>query len=60
MKHSIASPSSVGWVMYQKCTNGLPLYDYWYRLILNRDVLMADETRVQVLKEDGRNAETGS
>ena len=25
MKHSIASPSSVVWVMYQKFANGLPL-----------------------------------
>lgn len=94
MKHSIASPSSVAWVMYQKYANGLPLYrqekdwkmygielsratmanwviysatnylkplyDYCHRLLLKRDVLMADETRVQVLKEDGRNAETDS
>ncbi len=26
MKHSLASPSSVAWVMYQKYANGLPLY----------------------------------
>ena len=26
MKHSIASPSSVAWAMYQKYANGMPLY----------------------------------
>lgn len=26
MKHSLASPSSVAWAMYQKYANGLPLY----------------------------------
>ncbi|WP_312370349.1 IS66 family transposase [Lachnoclostridium sp.] len=26
MKHSLASPSSVAWVMYQKYANGSPLY----------------------------------
>lgn len=94
MKHSLASPSSVAWVMYQKYANGLPLYrqekdwkmygielsratmanwviytafhymkplyDYFHRLLLKREVIMADETRVQVLKEDGRNPETDS
>ena len=94
MKHSIASPSSVAWVMYQKYANGLPLYrqekdwkmygielsratmanwviysashylkplyDYFHRMLLKREFLMADETRVQVLKEDGRSAETDS
>lgn len=94
MKHSLASPSSVAWVMYQKYANGLPLYrqekDWkqigmglsratmanWviycaehylhpvyaccHRLLLEREFLMADETRVQVLKEPGRKAETDS
>lgn len=94
MKHSLASPSSVAWVMYQKYANGLPLYrqekdwkqygislsratmanwviycalhylkplyTYLSKVLLTREVLMADETRVQVLKEDGRAAETDS
>lgn len=94
MKHSIASPSSVAWVMYQKYANGLPLYrqekdwkqygielsratmanwviycaknylkplyDYCHKRLLEREFLMADETRVQVLKENGRAAETDS
>ncbi len=94
MKHSLASPSSVAWVMYQKYANGLPLYrqekdwkqyglvlsratmanwviycaehylkpvyEYCHRLLLEREFAMADETRVQVLKEPGRKAETDS
>ena len=94
MKHSLASPSSVAWVMYQKYANGLPLYrqekdwkqygialsratmanwviycalhylkpiyDYCHHEILKRGFLMADETRVQVLKEKDRRAETDS
>lgn len=94
MKHSLASPSSVAWVMYQKYANGLPLYrqekdwaeygirlnrsamanwvircasehfkpvyDLCHKKLLQRCFLMADETRVQVLKEDGRAAETDS
>lgn len=94
MKHSLASPSSVAWVMYQKYANGLPLYrqekdwkqyginlsratmanwviftalnyfkplyDYCHRQLIQREFLMADETRVQVLKEDNRAAETDS
>lgn len=94
MKHSVASPSSVAWVMYQKYANGLPLYrqekdwkqygielsrttmanwviycalnyfkplyDYCHRQLIQRQFLMADETRVQVLKEDNRAAETDS
>ena len=37
-----------------------PLYDYLHRCLLKRQFLMADETRVQVLKEPGRAAETDS
>lgn len=94
MKHSLASESSVAWVMYQKYANGLPLYrqekdwkqygielsratmanwviycasnylkpiyDYCHKKLLEREFLMADETRVQVLKEENRKAETNS
>lgn len=37
-----------------------PLYDYLHRCLLKRTFLMADETRIQVLKEPGRAAETDS
>ena len=94
MNHSLASPSSVAWTMYQKYANGLPLYrqekdwkqygvelsrttlanwiiqcgkqyfepvyDYFHRKLLERKFVMADETRVQVLKEPGRTAEAQS
>ena len=94
MNHSLASPSSVANVMYQKYVNGIPLYrqekdwermgikltratmanwvnrcsdDYFTPLIkhmrgllLQRDVLHADETPVQVLKEPGKKPQTKS
>lgn len=94
MKHSIASPSSVAWAMYQKYANGMPLYrqekdwqqygitlsrttlanwiihcaqeyfkpmyDYFHRLMLKRQFLMADETTVQVLNEPERRAQSKS
>lgn len=94
MKHSLASPSSVAWAMYQKYANGLPLYrqekdwkqygidlnrntlanwiiycsthyfkpvyDHFHRELLKREFLMADETRIQVLNEPERKAETDS
>ena len=37
-----------------------PVYEYLHRLLLQRDFLMADETRIQVLKEPGREPETDS
>ena len=94
MKHSIASPSSVAFAMYQKYANGMPLYrqekdwqqygielsrttlanwiihcaedyfkpmyDYFHRLMLKRQFLMADETTVQVLNEPERRAQSKS
>lgn len=80
MKHSLASPSVVSWIMYQKYGNGMPLfrqekdwaeygidisrstmanwviycaihylkpiYEYCHRVLLKREFLMADETRI--------------
>ena len=37
-----------------------PMYDYLHRQLLHRKYLMADETRIQVLKEPERNPETDS
>ncbi len=37
-----------------------PMYDFFHRQLLKRRFLMADETRIQVLKEPGRNPETDS
>lgn len=37
-----------------------PMYTYFHRQLLKRKYLMADETPIQVLKEDGRRAQTKS
>lgn len=37
-----------------------PMYDYFHRELLKRSFAMADETRVQVLKEEERRAQTQS
>lgn len=65
-----ASASAVAWTMYQKYANGLPLYRQekdWKqygaqisRKLLKRGFAMADETRVQVLNEEGRKAQSQS
>ncbi len=94
MKKSLASPSSVAHVMYQKYVNATPLYrqekdwenqgvrlnratlanwiirssNSWFRPIyelmknylVERKVVHADETVVQVLKEPGKKASTES
>lgn len=48
------------WIIYCSGNYFSPLYDYFHRELLKRQFLMADETRVQVLKEPGRKAETDS
>ena len=94
LKHSLASPSTVAYVMYRKYVNSIPLYrqeadwkqmgvklgratlanwvikcglDYmepvYERLhehLLERDIIHADETPCQVLKEDGKTAQSKS
>ena len=48
------------WIIYCSGNYFSPLYDYFHRELLKRQFLMADETRVQVLKEPKRKAETDS
>ena len=48
------------WIIYCAGNYFIPLYDYFHRELLKRHFLMADETRVQVLKEPEREAETDS
>ena len=94
LKHSLASPSTVAYVMYQKYVNSIPLYrqeadwkqlgvklpratlanwvikcgmDYMepvyeqlHRHLLERDIIHADETPCQVLKEEGKTAQSKS
>lgn len=93
-KGSLASPSTMAYVMSQKYVDGLPLYrqeqqfarlglelsrqnlanwvlhgaDKWlshiyhrlHQLLLQRDILHADETTLQVLQEPGRLAQSKS
>ena len=94
LKHSLASVSTVAYVMYQKYVNSIPLYrqeadwkqlgvklsratlanwvikcgiDYMepvyghlHQCLLERDIIHADETPCQVLKEDGKTAQSRS
>lgn len=94
MKRSLASPSTVAYVMYQKYANGMPLYrqekdwanqgvtlsratlSNWIirpshewlepmyhamkKQLLTEPLIHADETVLQVLKEEGRKATTES
>lgn len=48
------------WIIYCSEHYFTALYGYLQRELLKREFLMADETRVQVLKEAGRRAETNS
>ena len=67
MKKSMAAPSTVAYVMQEKFQNGVPLYRqeaYWKgqgvelrrNELLRQDIVNVDETRVHVLKEDGRES----
>ena len=94
MKHSLASPSTVAYIMTQKYVDGLPLarqekmwaregislsratmanwvircsdtwlkplYKHMKQELLTHSVIHADETVVQVLKEDGKPATSQS
>ena len=94
LKHSLASASTVAYVMYQKYVNSIPLYrqeadwkqlgvklpratlanwvikcgiDYMepvyeqiHQHLLERDIIHADETPCQVLKEEGKTAQSKS
>ena len=60
LPHSYLSRSLATDVLIQKCANALPLYrqeQIWKRqgLCLKRGVIHADETVIQVLKEEGRS-----
>ena len=94
LQHSMASPSSVAWTMYQKYVNHMPLYrqekdwknlgmeisrstlsnwilktsEEWLSLmisklhekLLQQSHLHADESPIQVMKEEGRSNTTKS
>ena len=48
------------WIIFCSQTYFRPLYDFFHRKLLERCFLMADETRVQVLHEPERKAQTDS
>ena len=48
------------WIKICSDEHFVPIYEYFHRLLLGREFAMADETRLQVLKEPGRNPETDS
>lgn len=57
---TLSRATLANWIIYCSGNYFGPLYDYFHRELLKRQFLMADETRVQVLKEPGRKAETDS
>ena len=56
----ISRTALANWIIYCSKNYFQPMYDYFHRELLKRSFAMADETRVQVLKEEGRGAQTQS
>lgn len=56
----ISRTTLANWIIYCSQSYFQPMYDYFHRELLKRSFAMADETRVQVLKEEGRRAQTQS
>ena len=57
---SLTRATLANWIIYCSDHYLKPLYEYFHRELLKRKFLMADETRVQVLKEPERDPETTS
>ena len=56
----ITRTSMAHWIITASLEFFQPMYDYFHRQLLKRRFLMMDETPVQVLKEDGRRAQSKS
>ena len=56
----ISRTTLANWIIYCSQNYFQPMYDYFHRELLKRNFAMADETRVQVLNEEGRRAQTQS
>ncbi len=56
----ISRTTLANWTIYCSRNYFQPMYDYFHRELLKRSFAMADETRVQVLNEEGRRAKTQS
>lgn len=60
MGMNISRADMASWVIYAAENYFEPVYGLIHRELLKRSFLMADETRIQVLKEAGRKAESNS
>ena len=56
----ISRTTLANWIIYCSQNYFQPMYDYFHRELLKRSFAMADETRGQVLNEEGRRAQTQS
>ena len=56
----ISRTTLANWIIHCSQNYFQPMYDYFHRELLKRHFAMADETRVQVLNEEGRRAQTHS
>ena len=56
----ISRTTLANWIICCSQNYFQPMYDYFHRELLKRSFAMADETRVQVLNEEGRRAQTQS
>ena len=57
---AISRTTLASWIIYCSEHFFQPLYDYFHRELLKRSFAMADETRIQVLHEPGREPQTQS
>ena len=60
MSAPIGRTSMAHWIITAGQEYMQPMYDYFHRELLKRRFLMMDETPIQVLKEDGRRAQSKS
>lgn len=56
----ISRTSMASWIITTGKQYMQPMYDFFHRELIKRKFLMMDETPVQVLKEEGRRAQTKS
>ena len=60
-KYANGLPTTLAnWIIYCSQNYFQPMYEYFHCELLKRSFTMADETRVQVLNEEGRRAQTQS
>lgn len=57
---SLSRQNMANWVIHAAQNWFTPIYDRIKEILLKQDIIMADETSIQVLKEDGKAAESKS